>query len=74
MNYNYSCSKIETPPNPCLLLDDYMKSRGGKASYSDCLFYLNNRTNLTQIQVMTCLNKQFPNGQPQITGESIGIL
>ena len=47
--------------DPCSLLTNFIKSRNHKVTYADCLFYLNNRTNLSQIEIHLCLNKFFPN-------------
>ena len=45
----------------CKALDAYITSKNGKASYFECAHYLNNNTNLTQIQINTCLNNVFKN-------------
>lgn len=46
--------------DPCTLLNDFIKRNNNKVTYADCLFYLNNKTNLTQIEIHSCLNKFFP--------------
>jgi len=47
----------------CGILDRYIKMKNGKTGYTECSFYLNNYTDLTQIQIQSCLNKYFPKGQ-----------
>lgn len=60
--------------NPCSILDAYIKSRGlENVTYRECLYFLNNRTNLTQIQVFGCLNKYFPREKMTVCSDWIGI-
>jgi len=62
---------------PCSILNNYIKIRNGKPGYTECSFYLNNYTNLTQIQIESCLNKYFPKGQDldNVYGDTwVGIL
>jgi len=47
--------------DPCGLLQNYIKQKNGKADYNECSYYLNNFTDMTQIQIQTCLNNFFPN-------------
>ena len=58
----------------CTILDDYVKSKNGSATYSDCLFYLNNNSNLTQIQIFTCLSKYFPRNSLTTCDDWIGVV
>jgi hypothetical protein len=68
-------SNIEV--RPCSILNNYIKIRNGKAGYTECSFYLNNYTNLTQLQIQSCLSMYFPNGEDldAVYGDAwIGIL
>ena len=46
--------------DPCASLKEFIKTNNGKPNYQDFLFYLNNKTNLSQIEIQSCLNKFFP--------------
>jgi len=60
--------------DPCSLLNDFIKSKNGKVTYADCLFYLNNKTQLSQIEIQSCLNKFFPNNYLYGNANWVGIL
>ena len=75
MNSEDTSNTLE--PGPCGILDNYIKMKNGKTGYTECSFYLNNYTNLTQLQIQSCLNKYFPKGQDlnNVYGDTwIGIL
>ena len=58
----------------CSILKKYIDSRQVKATYKQCFCYLNNGTNLTQIQIYTCLNKFFPGAAFKVPEKWTGIL
>jgi len=60
--------------NGCSILKKYIDSRNGKATYKQCFCYLNNGTNLSQIQIYTCLEKFFPGASLKIDKSWIGIM
>jgi hypothetical protein len=44
----------------CDILKNYIESKNGNVTYGECLYFLNNRTYLSQIQIGQCLNFYFP--------------
>ena len=49
--------------DPCGILKNFITKRNGKVGYTECAYFLNNYTDMTQIQIYTCLNIFFPYGQ-----------
>lgn len=60
--------------NPCDILDSYIKKNNGNVGYAQCHIYLNNKTDLTQIQINNCLNKYFPNALNNTQDKWAGII
>ena len=60
--------------DPCIILSQFIKSKNGKVTYADCLFYLNNRTDLSQLELQSCLLKFFPKNQLYSNPDWSGIL
>ena len=58
----------------CSILQKYIDSKQGKATYKECFCYLNNGTNLTQIQIYTCLNRFFPGAAFKIPEKWYGVM
>lgn len=47
--------------NYCKVLDDFINKMSKNVTYNECLWYLNNHTTLSQIQLQYCLLQRFPN-------------
>jgi hypothetical protein len=60
--------------NPCDILDQFIKIKNGKVGYAECHMFLNNNTNLTQIEINQCLNKRFPDALNHIQNKWVGII
>jgi len=61
----------------CDVLNKYIKKKieaKSEVTYSDCLYYLNNKTNLSQIDIYTCLNNHFPQNKIKTCINWIGIV
>jgi hypothetical protein len=69
-----NCNKSMNMEDACSILKKYIDSRNGKATYKQCFCYLNNGTNLTQIQIYTCLEKFFPGAAFKIHESWFGIM
>ena len=69
-----NCNKSMNIEDACSILEKYIDSTNGKATYGQCFCYLNNGTNLTQIQINTCLNRFFPAAAFKTPEKWTGIL
>lgn len=69
-----NCNKSMYTGDVCTILKKYIDSKDGKATYRQCFCYLNNDTNLTQIQINTCLNEFFPGEAFKISEKWTGIM
>ena len=69
-----SCKTDQNSTDSCDILQTYINKRGGsKISYRECLYFLNNNTHLTQVQIFECLNKQFQPGTMSTIDKWFGI-
>ena len=44
----------------CDVLKTYIETKNGDVTYGECLYFLNNKTNLSQIEINNCLLQHFP--------------
>lgn len=57
----------------CDILKDYIETKNGNVTYGECLYFLNNKTSLTQIGINNCLMIYFPIESRKVCDKWIGI-
>ena len=57
----------------CNVLKTYIDSKKGDVTYGECLYFLNNKTLLTQIEIGQCLLNHFPVQSRKVCHKWVGV-